>query len=114
MMFAGDDAQALAGERHLDDPKFELFLAIDNGRAVGCMGLLTSGDAAMLCLHYTSPEYIRLGLGRALIDRAIEFAARATLQHVLVAIDEDDIAMKELYTGVGFEPAATIIEYDLA
>jgi ribosomal protein S18 acetylase RimI-like enzyme len=51
---------------------------------------------------YVAPERRRRGLGRALLEAAIEFARARGADHMDVGTGENDVAARALYEGLGF------------
>ena len=62
----------------------------------------TSGRECYLAELYVAPERRGEGLGRALMELAIEEARRAGADHMDLGTSEDDMAARGLYESLGF------------
>jgi ribosomal protein S18 acetylase RimI-like enzyme len=51
---------------------------------------------------YVVPGRRRHGIGRALMERALEVARQAGADHIDLGTSEDDVAARALYEGLGF------------
>lgn len=92
----------------VDDPQDEWLIAMQAGRAVASAAVLTSGDAGLL--HDVFALVGSEAAGRELIDRVVEFAARAGLRHVVTIVPVADTSM---YRSVGFVEIGRLIEHVL-
>src|SRR5688500_11378296 len=63
------------------------FVAVDGETQVGLCVLELRGDEASLEHVWIAPEYQRRGVGRALVERALETAARSGVRRIEVLSD---------------------------
>ena len=110
-IWAGDPIQTAAAVGHLDDPRYELLIVLDKGIAVACGGMLISGDAGWITYVYTRPTSRRRGYAKAICDRLIDLAARASLKHVLLAVEPQNADAVRMYHGMGFEKVGAFDEW---
>jgi len=104
---------------HLDRD-FLAWLAEIDDRPVGSVGLLwfshppgptsAPGTEAYLLNVYTRPEARRMGLARALMERAIEAAREAGVKRVWLRTSE---AGRPLYESLGFRPRDNDLRLDI-
>jgi ribosomal protein S18 acetylase RimI-like enzyme len=64
--------------------------------------LLTTALECYLAELYVVPDQRGHGLGRALMEAAIEFARRRGADHMDLGTSEDDVAARALYESLGF------------
>ncbi len=73
---------------HRDRPGASFFVARSAGALEGCVGLEPHGDAQLLRSVAVAPSARSIGLGRALVERALEVArARGAREVVLLTLD---------------------------
>jgi ribosomal protein S18 acetylase RimI-like enzyme len=108
----GDALRTQAAIQQLDDPRYELRVALQQGTAVACGGLLISGDAGLIVQVYTSAPHRRRGLARAICDQLIDLAARATLKHVLLTMEPKNEPAVQLYKSIGFTHVGTFDKWN--
>lgn len=73
--------------RHLDDPQYDCFLAIKSGKPVGQIGLQIRGQTGLVVDWFVQPETRGQGIGRTLLGRAMDLAARSQLLDVFAACE---------------------------
>ena len=88
---------------HLDDPHYDALMALHGGRAVAYAGLLTMGELGLIEQVYVVPDHRRRGLGRLVVQRLLEIAARGLLKHVLLSVAQENAAAIALYEKLGFQ-----------
>ncbi len=71
---------------HLDDSHVDSLLALADGEPVGCVSLLAGGEVGTIRDWFVSPAHRRKGIGRLLLNRALEIAARGLLRHVMIGL----------------------------
>ena len=86
----------------LDDPQYEALVAIVDGRVVARAALMTSGEVGLIEQVKVLDAYRRRGLGRAVVEAAIELCMRAQLKHVLLTVGTHNEVAKRLYASLGF------------
>ena len=87
---------------HLDDPQFDGLLALDGRTPLAVGGLQTRGHSGGVFDLAVVPEWRRRGVGRFLLGRVLELAARSQLSDVLAGTAAGPAA--ELFEAVGFLP----------
>ena len=88
---------------HLDDPHTDALVALRDGAAAGYMAVLSVGEIGAIQDLYVSASFRRLGLGRTLMNRALEIAARSLFKHVFICAAPDNEAAIALYHRCGFK-----------
>jgi putative acetyltransferase len=88
-------------------PRGKLMLATVNGEVAGCCAVrpLDSGDYPNACEMkrlYVRPQFRGLGLGRQLVEEAMEAAREAGYASVLLDTLDDMEAARGLYGDLGF------------
>jgi len=89
---------------HLDDPHLDSLLALRDGQPVGCISLLTTGEVGTLRDWYVAPAQRNHGIGKVLLDRALEICARAQLKHIMMGVGKDAGGVISLCKAAGFSP----------
>lgn len=108
MLECGEPDLAL---QHLDDSHLDALLALQNGKAVGCIEVLTSGQVATVRQWYVSPPRRGLGIGRLLLQRAVEICDRAVLPHVMIGIKPTATTAHHLAQSTGFAEIGKWLNY---
>jgi ribosomal protein S18 acetylase RimI-like enzyme len=98
---------------HLDDPHVDALLALRQGTALGFVTVLSTGEIGAITELFVSAAYRRHGIGRTLLARAMEIAARSLFKHVFVSASPDDVAATSLLHAAGFTTVGTFTEYRL-
>jgi len=106
-----DAALAHAMTLHLDDPKYDALIALDDAGPVGMAGLQSRGDAGRLQEVYVVPTHRGRGIGSMLLDRVIELAARAQLKSIFVMTAPGNHKARALYTRLGFDLLGDYVVY---
>ena len=88
---------------HLDDSHFESLLALADGQPIGCIGVLTSGEVGTIRDWHVIPERRHNGIGRLLLDRALESCVRGMLRHVMIGLPDSAVVASRVCTAFGFE-----------
>lgn len=96
---------------HLDDPHWDAILAMQDGKAVGMLGVLAVGEIGRIDEVFVNPAYRRRGIGRALMGRALEICARSQFRHVLLCTVKGNHIAQALYTSIGFRKIGELQEY---
>jgi Acetyltransferase (GNAT) family len=87
---------------HLDDSHFDALLALKDGNPVGSIGVLTSGEVGTLREWHVIASQRHLGIGRLLLDRALEICARGVLRHVMIGLPKSADVATQLCQASGF------------
>ena len=70
--------------RELDTGLARLLVARDGARLIGCVGFERYGGAALLRSLAVDPEHRARGLGRRLVERVLEEAARTSARELVL------------------------------
>jgi GNAT superfamily N-acetyltransferase len=104
-------------ERQWDDDKWRewaswgqqgeqevIFLAYDASGPVGMVGAFREEDAVLLIAMWVAPTARRQGVGRALVEAVVSWAAQLDVRQVILWVADDNTAARDLYSSVGFRP----------
>jgi len=91
-----------AGMAPLDNPQYDMQLALDGTWAVARVGALTIGEIGLIRQLYVVDDARRQELTETMMDRAIESCSRSLFRHVLVSCDSFDVREREFYLELGF------------
>jgi len=96
----------------LDDPPFDMFVALDNREPVGRCGLYQVGDIArVIDLHVLSAFAMR-GVEESLLHHVLGLSRRLAMRTTCVQLCEEDRAALQLFTCAGFTPDGSIVEFE--
>jgi ribosomal protein S18 acetylase RimI-like enzyme len=107
----GEPQLAEAAMLHLDDPHYDALLALQDGAAVGRIGVLAVGEVGRVDQVYVAEAHRRRGIGRTLMSRALEICARSLFRHVLLSLEPGNDPARSLYEQVGFRMVGHITSY---
>jgi ribosomal protein S18 acetylase RimI-like enzyme len=87
------------------DPSLWEIASVD-GEHVGCVLIspLVGGSLAEIVYMGAAPKWRGRGVGRLLLNRAIELCARCGASEISVAVDERNAPARQLYARFGFSP----------
>jgi len=88
----------------LKDKQHEFIAAVSEGRLLGYVGMMYVLDEGYIANVAVAPEYRRLGLADALIERLMQISQRLELSFVTLEVRESNIPAIELYGKHGFSP----------
>jgi ribosomal protein S18 acetylase RimI-like enzyme len=103
LAFADDVWRRRAGE----DPAAATLIASDGGDDIGLARIFAEPDPpgrAHLVSMWVDPGHRRRGVARALIDRAIGWAAERHADEVILWVADRNAAARRLYEQIGFRP----------
>lgn len=86
----------------LDDPQYEALVVIDQGHVVARAAVITSGEVGLIEQVHVLSQHRGRGLGRAVVEAAIELCVRAQLKHVMLTVAPDNTVAIGLYASLGF------------
>ena len=104
-------AAAEAAIERLDEPRLDMFVALEGDRPVGRAGLLEVGDIGRLTDFHVAPDQRRRGVATALMEHVLALARRAAVRLVCLQADLDAVAFFE---SCGFVRDGSICEFDAA
>lgn len=82
-----------------------IFLAYEASRPVGMVGTFKAEeDAVMLIAMWVAPVARRQGVGRALVQAVVSWAAEVDARRVILWVADDNTAASGLYSSLGFRP----------
>ncbi len=96
---------------HLDDSHFDALLAIIDRQPVASIGVLASGDVGTIHQWFVAENFRRRGIGRLMLDRALEICIRASFRHVM-AVAPAVSAAAILLQSTGFEKVGEWVVYE--
>jgi GNAT superfamily N-acetyltransferase len=96
---------------HLDDPHYEVVMALKDGRVAGAVGVQIIGELGSIEDVFVSSDFRRRGIGRTLMARALEVCVRSLLRNILLRVDPDNAPAQSLYRSLGFEKVGELVMY---
>ena len=95
----------------LDDPHWDLQIALRDGRAVARAGVLAVGEIGRVEHAFVREDSRRQGIGRTMMSRVLETCARSLFRHVMLSVTPDERPAIELYSGLGFRKIGQLVAY---
>jgi hypothetical protein len=92
----------------LDDPRYDVTLALADGHAVAAAGVLVVGELGLVDDVIVAVDQ-RVDVRRTMLERTIDACVRAQLKHVLAGLS--DAASVVLFESCGFERVAELTEF---
>lgn len=90
-------------EAELDDPaRGKVWFAERDGAAIGCAAMVDRGDTGQLRWVVLAPEGRGLGLGRAMVERALDYARARGYSRVFLETTDGLDASMAIYKKLGF------------
>ncbi len=105
-----EDVAKVASER-LDDPSFDMFVALVHDKPAGRCALYQVGDLAQVRDLTVLPEFENAGVERALLKQVLAMAKRLTIRHVLASVPVIDTIRSDWFQQAGFVMDGEIEEY---
>ncbi len=106
------EALADACEERLDDPQFDLFVALLEGQAAGRCALFQVGDIARVMAHEILPGFDESAVDRALLNHVLGLAKRLGMHSIVAQVDNVDAAQLAKFEQAGFVVDGSIIEFE--
>ena len=104
----------------LESPQYAIFVAEDEaGHVVGLLSasqrwtLWHSGPCALIEELVVDESARRQGIGRALIQAALDWARAHGCSEVEISTEQDNLNAQAFYRRLGFESAALLLEYEM-
>jgi len=95
-----DEGMYWTAQKVIDTPeKFRIFLAIKDGNVVGYMDVTHKFEENEPFALFVSENYRRMGLGRALLNRALE---ENYPKRMMLLVEKDNTPAINLYSSAGF------------
>lgn len=107
----GEPQLADASMLHLDDPHWDVSIALRDGQVVARAGVLAVGDIGRIEHVFVAKAHRRRGVGRTMVGRMLEVCARSLFKHVMLRVRPDDHAAIDLYAHFGFRNIGQIVAY---
>ncbi|MGE5380781.1 MAG: GNAT family N-acetyltransferase [Methylocystaceae bacterium] len=107
--FGQDVARTMGQFREDYDPQREnLWIAENGGTRVGCIAIVKANETTAQLRWFLLEPYVRgKGLGRALVNTALEFARSSSYQEVFLWTVDKLQTARQLYGKFGFKPVET-------
>ena len=103
----------LYGER-LDDPQFDMFVALIDKQPAGRCALYQVGDIARVMGLCVLPGMADRGVERTLLAHLLALAKRLVMRNVCTLIEAGDMAHLDIARQAGFVEDGTIVEFHRA
>jgi ribosomal protein S18 acetylase RimI-like enzyme len=94
-------------QRAGDDRAAATFVAGEGGADIGLARIFAEAEPpgrTHLVSMWVDPGHRRRGVARALIDRAVQWAAERHAEEVILWVADGNAAARRLYEGMGFRP----------
>jgi GNAT superfamily N-acetyltransferase len=108
---AGLPQLADASMLHLDDPHWDVMIALRDGKAVARAGVLAVGEIGRIDQLYVSPSERGNGIGSVMLARVLEVCARSLFKHVMACAGPQDADTAALYDRFGFRSIGRMTAY---
>jgi len=102
---------AEACEDRLDDPSFDMFVALVDKQPAGRCALYQVGDLAHVRDLAVLPAFADRGVERALLAHVLALAKRLVLGNVLAHVSADDRVRLAWFQHAGFVPDGEMVEF---
>jgi ribosomal protein S18 acetylase RimI-like enzyme len=94
-----------SAQKHATSPQAVNFFGFLNGELAGMVGAYIADDepdVANLCAMWVAPETRQQGLGKALVDRVIDWAKQAHVSRVRLWVNHENVNAVQFYWRCGF------------
>jgi GNAT superfamily N-acetyltransferase len=108
---AGRPQLADASMLHLDDPHWDVMIALRDGKAVARAGVLAVGEIGRVDQLYVSAPERRRGIGSAMLARVLEVCSRSLFKHVMACVGPQEADASLLYDRFGFRTIGGMTAY---
>ncbi len=106
------ELRAEACAERLDDPQFDMFVAVADQQPAGRCALDQVGDLALLMDLTVLARYATRCVESALTSHVLTLAKRLTMRNICVLIEDDDTAVRSWFESVGFVADGVIVEFE--
>jgi len=86
-------------------PEMGIWVAEESGEVIGMVAERSAGGEAEILNLAVAPAARRRGLGRQLVESALEAARAARAEHVFLEVRESNATARAFYAGLGFAEA---------
>jgi ribosomal protein S18 acetylase RimI-like enzyme len=86
----------------LDEPRYEALVALVDGQVVARAAVMTSGEVGLIEQVHVLEAYRGRGIGRAVMQAAVDLCARAEFKHVVLSCAAENAVAQALYASMGF------------
>lgn len=100
-----------SGVDRLDDPQYDMFVAILDKKLAGMCALYQVGDIARVMNLNVINSFSDAAIDQALLAHVLSMARRLTIQNVSVLVDNENVAQRKWYENNGFIADGEIVEY---
>lgn len=97
--------------QRMDDPQFDMFVAMHSEAPAGRCAFYQVGDLARVMDLFVLPNHAGVGVEQALIAHVLAMAKRLAIRNIHTQIDSGDRAALDFFQRAGFEADGTIVEY---
>ena len=108
---AARELLADAAERRLDDPQYDMFVALLDNRPAGRAALYQVGDLALVNDLFVLDPFTGHAVDRTLLAHLLALARRLAMRKVFAQVDDADPTLRELLDSAGFTPDGAITEF---
>lgn len=99
-----DEVQLGDPDTHIFAPGGEVFMAVSEGRTVGCCAAIPHGNGVMeVAKLAVDPSVQGQGIGRRLVHTALRFAQEQRCTRAMLTSNSALVAALRLYESLGFE-----------
>lgn len=109
------DGQALSAdacEERLNDPQFDMFVAMVDGKPAGRCALFQVGDIARIMDLSVLASFVDRGVDVALVLHMLSLAKRLVMRNICVQVDEVSERQPAWFERFGFTADGTVAEFD--
>lgn len=97
----------------LDDPRYEMVVAMAGDRAVGHAAMLQVGPVAGIFDVYVEQAHRRQGVASAMMTHLLQLCRRLALRTVVLEVEPDNAAAVALYERCGFARVGQSVQFRL-
>ncbi len=100
-----------AYDERLNDPQYDMFVALVDGQPAGRCVLYQVGDIARIMDLTVLTPFTGHGVEAALTAHALALAKRLAMRNICVQVETDDPAQRTWFESAGFVEDGTIVEF---
>ena len=106
------DELADAMDERMNDPQFDVFVAMIDAKPMGRCGLYQVGDIARVVDLCVSGTFRRDDVERALTAHVLAMAKRLQMRNICVQVDEGDAKRRAWFGAYGFVADGRVVEFE--